>query len=209
MDKASRAADNKMLCKWGMAMKVRLLIVTINALLLGCGDKASVAGNDVVDPNAAKAEEFIDAFYSFDRDKLAALLDHAGSSKVEILYYQGWAEGGNYKIVNRQPCVQVKLNTIACPITVDDDLINVLGIAFDVTDTFALTFSDGEIVSVETSSDDPAEFHAAMEWVKSDRPKLIDVPCKGYYAGGPTPGNCCKAYVQGFKEFASIQRSSK
>ena len=31
----------------------------------------------------------------------------------------------------------------------------------------------------------------------------IEVPCKGYFAGGPTPGACCKAMVQGFKEYAT------
>ena len=41
----------------------------------------------------AKAETFIDAFYSFDASVLAALLNHAESSKPDILYYQGWAQG--------------------------------------------------------------------------------------------------------------------
>jgi hypothetical protein len=190
-------------------MKQWMLLFAASAVLLGCARKSDVAGNDGIDPDVAKAEEFIDAFYSFDRNRLNALLDHAESSKPDILYYQGWAEGGNYKIVNRKPCAPVKANSIACPVTVDDDLINALGIAFDVTDTFELTFSDGEIVAVETSSDDPPEFHAAKEWVMSNRSELIEVPCKDYFAGGPTPGDCCRAVVQGFKEFANTAGSSK
>lgn len=190
-------------------MKPWLLMLAINAVLLGCAEKSEVGGKNDINPNIARAEEFIDVFYSFDRSRLDAVLDHAESSKPDILYYQGWAEGGNYKIVNRGPCAPVSENVVACPITVDDDLINALGLAFDVTDTFELTFSDGEIVSVETSSDDPPEFHAAKDWVMSNRSGLIEIPCKGYFAGGPTPGECCKAVVKGYREFARIQASSK
>ena len=86
---------------------------------------------------------------------------------------------------------------------VDDDLINALGLSFDVTDTFNLTFSNGEIIAVDPTSNDPPEFSDAESWVSKHRPELIEVPCKGYFDGGPTPGACVKAMVQGFKEFAS------
>jgi hypothetical protein len=194
---------------WGTAMKLWVMIFATNSMLLGCANKPNAAGNDVIDPDVAKAEELIDAFCSFDRSRLNALLDGAECSKPDILYYQGWAEGGNYKIVNRKPCTSVGGNAIACPITVDDDLGNALRFAYEVTDTFKLTFSGGEITAVETSSDDPPEFYAAQEWVKTHRPELIEVPCQGYFAGGPTPGECVKAMVQGFREFESLQQSAK
>jgi hypothetical protein len=189
-------------------MKLWLLILATNAVLFGCASKSNIADNDAVDPKLSKAEEFIDAFYSFDRSRLNALLDQAESSKPDILYYQGWAEGGKYKIVDRKPCTSVGENAVACPITVDDDLGNALRFAYEVTDTFKLTFSGGEIIAVETSSDDPPEFYTAQQWIKANRPELIEVPCKGFFAGGPTPGECVKAMVQGFKEFESLQQSA-
>lgn len=42
------------------------------------------------------SDRFIDAFYSFSPEHLAEMLEFAESSKPLILYYQGWAEGGNY-----------------------------------------------------------------------------------------------------------------
>ena len=190
-------------------MKGLLATCAMSAFLLGCVSDSTGNDGDNKREHIAKAEEFIDAFYSYDADRLDASLKYAESSKPDILYYQGWAEGGNYKIVNRKPCAPVRASTIACPVTVDDDLGNALGLAFEVTDTFELTFSDGQIASVKTSSDDPPEFYAAMEWVKNNRSELVDVPCQGYFAGGPTPGACCKGYVQGFKEFAASQESAK
>jgi hypothetical protein len=181
-------------------MKLWLLIFATSSILLGCASKSNVAGNNGID-------QFIDAFYSFDRSRLDALLEHAESSKPDILYYQGWAEGGNYKIVDRKPCTSAGESVIACPVTVDDDLGNALKFAYEVTDTFKLTFSGGEIIKVETSSDDPPEFYTAQEWIRTHRPELIEVACKGYFAGGPTPGECVKAMVQGFKEFEGLQQS--
>jgi hypothetical protein len=188
-------------------MKLWLLIFATSWILLGCASKSNVAGNDGIDPSVAKAEEFIDAFYSFDRSRLDAILDHAESSKPDILYYQGWAEGGNYKIVDRKHCTSAGESVIACPVTVDDDLGNALKFAYEVTDTFKLTFSGGQIIKVETSSDDPPEFYTAQEWIRTHRSELIEVACKGYFAGGPTPGECVKAMVEGFKEFEGLQQS--
>ena len=186
-----------------------LALVAISAALCGCGGTPNGDGGNSREQEVAKAEKFIDAFYSFDASVLAAILDHAESSKLDILFYQGWAQGGNYKIMNRKPCMPAKSDSIVCPVTVDDDLINALGITFDVTDTFELTFSSGEIIAVDSTSDDPPEFHNAKTWVRDHRPELIEVPCQGYFAGGPTPGACVKAMVQGFKEFAAIGGSEE
>ena len=78
-----------------------------------------------------------------------------------------------------------------------------LRVQFNVTDTFHLSFSSGEIVSVTTSSDDPVLYEQGEAWVRKNRPELIEEPCKGYFAGGPTPGDCIRAMVQGLEEFAS------
>ena len=69
----------------------------------------------------AVAERMIDAFYSFDPEQLAPLLEHATTSSARILYYQGWAKGGNYKVLERAPCRIDENKKIACAITVQDD----------------------------------------------------------------------------------------
>ena len=78
----------------------------------------------------------INAFYSFDPEPLAALLSDAGASAEALLYYQGWAEGGNYKIIERGTCVSVTPEQVQCSITVEDDPVMALGSDFKVTDTF-------------------------------------------------------------------------
>lgn len=189
-------------------MRTLVAMVAVGTTLCACGDKRTTAGESEGDPDAATAEAFIDAFYSFNTRRLAAHLDHAKDSQPEILFYQGWAQGGNYEVLNRKPCTRVAADAIACPVTVDDDLINALGITLDVTDTFTLKFAGGNIVAVETSSDDPQEFHDALSWVRTHRPGLIAGPCRGFFAGGPTPGECVKAMVQGFGEFAAARQGA-
>ena len=88
-------------------------------------------------------------------------------------------------------------------ITVQDDLMLALGIDFNVTDTFALSFAEGEIASVETSSNDLQVFWDAREWVNEAHPELIRIPCRGMFDGGPTPGACSRAMVEGYAKFAA------
>jgi hypothetical protein len=174
-------------------------VLLIATLLIGCASVPSPKGD------LATAERFIDAFYSFDRERLAAALESAESSKPKIIYYQGWAAGGNYRIVDRQPC-RVGGDGVTCSITVKDDLIAALGIPIDVTDTFHLTFDGGRIVAVRTTSNDPPQFEQALQWVIRERSSLVEKPCEGFFAGGPTPGDCVRAMVRGFAEFAAADR---
>jgi hypothetical protein len=78
-----------------------------------------------------------------------------------------------------------------------------LDIDFNVTDTFELSFADGEIDSVETSSNDLQVFWDAREWVNEKHPELIRIPCRGIFDGGPTPGACVRSMVQGYARFAA------
>ena len=114
-------------------------------------------GQAIADTNISRAENLIDAFYSFDAGRLENALVHAENSAPSILFYQGWAQGGNYKIIERMPCIEENAELISCSITVQDDLVVVLGTGFNVTDTFSIAFSDGEVISVETSSNDAQE----------------------------------------------------
>ena len=71
------------------------------------------------------AERFITSFYSWDQNALNALLTEDGDHQ-SIIYYQGWAEGGNYSIKTRHPCVMNK-DAVSCSITVTDDFGLALG----------------------------------------------------------------------------------
>ena len=62
--------------------------------------------------------------------------------------------------------------------------------------------ADVRIVRVRTSSNDPELFHEAMEWVRRERPELIAEPCRGFFKGGPTPGQCVRAMVRRLAELA-------
>lgn len=149
------------------------------------------------------SEDLIDAFYSFNKESLIAALKFGQDSIPNVVFYQGWAEGGHYKIVKRQQCLVKQTDVISCSITVQDDLMLALGIGFNVTDTFELKFSNLKIVSVETSSNDLDVFWLARDWVKKEYPELIEVPCKGIWNGGPTPGECVRAMVRGYALFAA------
>lgn len=155
--------------------------------------------------NTNTAEQFITAFYSFDPDLLRPLLTSAGASSKSILYYQGWAEGGNYKIVKRGTCEAESPELVRCAITVQDDPVLALKTGFNVTDTFALSFKGTQIVSIDTSSDDQPIYYEAREWVVKNMPEVISGPCKGRgeadYEGELTPGDCARAMTEGYRKF--------
>jgi len=163
----------------------------------------------IADNNAQSAATFVDAFYSFDSGALQAVLSTARDSAPRILFYQGWAEGGNYEVIERMPCKVESEQSVSCSITVKDDLIGALGIGMNVTDTFHLTFAEGQIVSVTNSSNDPQAYYDAEEWVEENRPELIEEPCKGFFDGGLTPGDCVRAMVRGYSEFAASGQVSE
>jgi hypothetical protein len=175
------------------------------ALLLLAGGCAAVPEPRPAGELAA-AEALIDAFYSFEPERLRSAMAGATESIPEILYYQGWAEGGNYRVLERKPCKIDKPGEVSCDIKVRDDLIAALGTGYDVTDTFHVTFEDGRMAKVRTSSNDPPEFAEALKWLNRERPDLMTGPCRDFFAGGPTPQACVREVVKGFAEFATLRR---
>jgi hypothetical protein len=149
------------------------------------------------------AEAFIDAFYSFDPAQLQPLLAHADETAAGILYYQGWAEGGNYRVVERGACEVGEDARVHCPITVEDDPVKALKTGFNVTDTFHLTFEDGRIAHIETSSNDQPIYYEARKWVEENLPELIAEPCKDRGTDAGTPGDCARAMTEGYRRFAA------
>ena len=101
----------------------------------------------------------------------------------------------------RKPCRFSSGNEVSCDITVRDDLIAALRTGYWVTDTFHLTLRDGRIVKVRNTSNDPPDFEQAMSWLKRERPEVMSGPCKGFFAGGPTPQDCVRAVVKGFAAY--------
>jgi len=154
------------------------------------------------------ANQFVDAFYSFDCDSLQTVLSEAASSQPNILYYQKWAECGHYQIVQRNQPVQKNDSVMLVPVTVKDDLMPALEIDFHVTDTFHIVVRDGKIRSVETSSNDPEIYHQAKAWVQQNHPELVEKPCEGIWNGGSTPCECIHGYMKGFEDFINWRKVS-
>ena len=186
-------------------MKFRLIIYAFLLFCGSCKKDSHDARLTVHRDNVSVANEFVDAFYSFNRDTLASVLSAAKQSHPEILYYQKWAECGNYKVLHRHPIVEINDSLVLCPVTVKDDLMRSLKINFNVTDTFHVTILQGRICKVTTSSNDPVEYYLAKEWVKKNRPEYIKEACEGIWEGGPTPCECIRGMIKGFGELAASE----
>lgn len=149
----------------------------------------------------AYAESLIDAFYSFDPAQLAPLMATAKESRPRLLYYQGWAKGGNYIVLNRAPCAVEEANKVACPVTVQDDPVIALQTGFNVTDTFHLTFEGETLIKVDTSSNDQPIYYEARKWVEANMPEVMAGPCKNRNTEDSTPGDCARAMTKGYKAY--------
>ena len=184
-------------------------------LAAGCGSAqrvtettvaADLGGGDgaIESVQIANAEAFVDAFYAFDPAALAETLSQAPDSAAGMLSYQGWAEGGHYKVLKRHGCQVIADNYVECPVTVEDDLLLNLGSDFKVTDQFNLRFDGPSIVSVTTESDDPAIVGKAFDWVFVNYPEFADGPCAGFEVDDlETPQECAVAVTTAFKTFAA------
>jgi len=176
-----------------------LVVLTLSA----CDKSVEIETQNNDDSILPIAESFIDTFYSFNSVALEVHLSAAEDSKASIIYYQGWAEGGNYQIVERKACLLTTPNVASCSITVQDDPMLALGIDYFVTDTFEISFNQGVITSVETSSNDLQVYYDARDWVRREMPEFVEGPCQGYFDGGQTPGDCARAMAEGYKQFAA------
>lgn len=174
---------------------------TLYLSLLLLGSCKMESNKDTAETNVVIANKFVDAFYSFNRDSLQAILSLAKESQPNILYYQEWAECGHYEIVHRDKYVEKNDSLVLFPVTVKDDLMTALKIDFNVTDTFRIAIQNGKIRSVQTSSNDPAIYYEAKEWVKQNRPEFVEKSCEGIWEGGPTPCECIQGMVRGFTDF--------
>lgn len=172
--------------------------------LSGCS--ALERGLPGADKNLATAEALIDAFYSFDAAQLAPLLGDAQPSAAALGFYQGWAEGGNYRVLQRQDCVAESAAVVTCAITVEDDPVLALNLDFKVTDTFKMTFEGTALVAVDNSSNDKPIYYEAYEWVVANMPEVMAGPCQGFFVDGPTPAECARAMTAGYRAFASQKR---
>ena len=68
------------------------------------------------DPRVALGESFVDAFYEFEPTALEDLF--VEGQAIAALYYQGFAEAANYRIVERVPCIVSVTNDaeVICPV---------------------------------------------------------------------------------------------
>lgn len=178
-------------------------LLTLGLFISSCTHSPAADSQKLPRQNLQSAEALIDAFYSFDPAELKPFLSSAEGSAPAVTYYQGWADGGNYKIVERQSCKAESAIVISCSITVEDDPVLALNIDFNVTDTFTITFSGTKIVSVETNSNDQQIYYDAFNWVTEEMPDVMNGPCQGFFNGGPTPGDCARAMTEGYRRFTA------
>lgn len=176
-------------------------------VLASCSSEQDAAEQLAAD--LATAEGMIDAFYSFDASRLQPYLSEAGEAEAAILGYQAWAEGGNYKVLERAPCASESADTIACAITVQDDPVLALETGFNVTDTFHITFADATIVGVETSSNDQPIYYEARRWVEENLPEVMEGPCSRADGVRATPGDCARAMTDGYKQFMEARKAEE
>ncbi len=187
-----------------------LALIAITATVSGCDNQAKQEELKRLEQNLVSAENMIDAFYSFDPARLSKFLSHAQSARQSLLYYQGWAEGGNYKVLERKPCAQTKDKKISCPVTVQDDPVLALKTGFMVTDTFTLTFEGTNISNVETSSNDQPIYYEARKWVAENMPDVMSGPCRKYFnGGGPSPSDCARAMTNGYRQFMVARKEQE
>jgi hypothetical protein len=149
----------------------------------------------------ALAEAFIDAFYSFDPTELEPMLSNAATTRPLISFFQLYAEGANFTIVDRAPCEAQNATVVSCLVTVEEDFLKALQMDSNVTDTFNLIIRDGEIRQINTYSDSPDINDEARDWVFEQNPELTSGACQGFFFGGPTPGECAREVVAGFIAF--------
>lgn len=168
----------------------------------GCGDTSheTAAPTLQTDQGVLAGEAFIDAFYGWDAGDLAATMN-APQDESRVLYYQAWAQAGNYQIQTRRPCARSGDGRVACAITVTDDIGAALG--YVATDTFLLATVGGRIVGVEFVSNDPPVLEEVFAWMAENRPDVLSGPCKDLFAGGTTPAACVRAVVQAAREFVA------
>lgn len=169
------------------------LLASAMLLVSGC------ASHSQSNNNLLLAEGFIDAFYSWSPNALSHVLAKAPEDRNRTLYYQAWAEAGDYQIQTRHTCATTSPTEAECAITVTDDIGAALG--YIATDTFKLTFADNNLVGVSFTSDDPPVLQELFDWLKLQRPEVIDGPCKDLFDGGTTPAACIRAVVQGAKDY--------
>ena len=193
-------------------MKRPIATVGLLALLTGCGaeypDQAHDSSGEqpLIERNRESAEGFIDAFYSFDPAQLEPFLAGADATAADILYYQGWARGGNYVVLNRLPCEAESAELFRCAITVRDDPVLALQTGFNVTDTFHLTFRGDRIASVETASNDQPIYYEARQWVEANMPEVMSGPCDKV---ANTPADCARAMTAGYRAFYAATNGVK
>jgi hypothetical protein len=186
-------------------MRGLAILSVLAAVSIACGQRSQSGVPSERRENIAAAERLVDAFYSFDPARLREQLRLAEGSAPPVLYYQGWAKGGNYRVRDRRPCIAESEDTVRCAITVEDDLIKALGLGFHVTDTFRITVADGTVREVRNSSNDPPLFAEALAWVRRERADEFRGGCAGFFAGGPTPEACVRVVVQGFAAYAALR----
>ncbi len=152
--------------------------------------------------NLYTAESFLDAFYTFEKNKLNRFLA-PGADADRVLYYQAWAQAANYKVKQRRACAYTASKAIVCAVTVTDDFGQTMG--YVATDTFTMSIQKNIITAISFEGDDPPIFEALFEWIAMNNPQVLGGPCKDLFNGGKTPADCARAVAAAAKEFVALE----
>ena len=170
----------------------------------GCSGEKSTASLQA--ENLDVAEGMIDAFYSFDPRRLQPFLEKASYPiQLSNLRYQGWAEGSNYRVVSRMPCVTESETEVSCSVIFKDDPSVVLEIDFDIMETFHLTFEDGDIKNAIMNSNDQRSLFEARKWVGANMPQIFEGPCKNGGDERKVSASCARGMTQGYRQFMAAK----
>ena len=161
------------------------------------------------DDAVALAEEFIDALYAFDRDAMLAItVPRRTNIEETLLFHQGWAEGADYTLTDREPCEFREggaYGTVVCHITAKHDLLEAVGLPDEaVPHEITVYHKDGWVTGIEIIADHPPVLDAAIAWAMDTHPELTGFsgPCwEIEYLHVAVPQTCAIAVTEAIRGY--------
>ena len=172
--------------RWSVA------VLAILGLLGACGDEP---------PDRIEvAEEFLDAVYSLDPDRLdAAMASLPEDDRRFLTFYQGFAAASDYEVTDGPSC-QVSGPNIQCSVRARDRFVDAVGLQAHEFERYTLSTRDGEVRDLRFRLQGPPALSEPFDWVVENRADVMDGPCRGFFDGGPTPDDCARAFFDAFEE---------
>ena len=168
-----------------------LLVVVVSALVVGCAGSSATTSTSTTSARevvttlppettttedlgdtSSVAEDFVEAFYSLDAERLADLPWSSSAVEQEMAAYQDWARGAGYFVISREPCVAESAVTASCDSRLSDFFGEAWG--YELGERFEIFLNTGgEISGVGNQTEDPnGVFGAFWRWSQDSHPEL-------------------------------------